>query len=216
VAVETADPPGLLGHLDSLVLQESLAERWARGQHTSCVCFDSCLPLCMLVYSWRRFTWTAICITYTFVLCILRTINVFCWSRVHYAADQYSIGHLAWWRWKLLIIITDLHQGNAGSDGPPGRDGATGTKVRKTLYKIRKSKPRCCGLLYLNCVSFHICYDSGLVYVCLGNVLQMCWNWNFIRDRNTFAHRLADNTISFKSRTCILYLIHHVYLELPV
>lgn len=38
-------------------------------------------------------------------------INAICWSKVHYAADQYSIGYLACWRSKLLtfhvILLSD-------------------------------------------------------------------------------------------------------------
>lgn len=41
---------------------------------------------------------------YTFELLLHHIMNVFCWRRVHYAADQYSIGHLARWRWKLLTL----------------------------------------------------------------------------------------------------------------
>ncbi len=41
---------------------------------------------------------------YTFALCLHRIINALCQGRVHYAADQYSVGHLAWWKWKLLTL----------------------------------------------------------------------------------------------------------------
>lgn len=58
------------------------------------------------MFVWRPspLKFTAICVMYTFALCLHRIISVFCQSRVHYAADQYSIGHLAWWRWKLLTL----------------------------------------------------------------------------------------------------------------
>lgn len=51
---------------------------------------------------------TAIFIMYTFALCLHIIIHAFCWD--HYAADQYSGGHLAWWRWMILtlkIVLSD-------------------------------------------------------------------------------------------------------------
>lgn len=50
---------------------------------------------------------------------------------------QYSTGHLAWWEAQAVnsLYCAAIRQGNPGSDGPPGRDGATGVKVKNTKSK---------------------------------------------------------------------------------
>ena len=86
---ETVDPLDLLDHLDSLDLQESLAER-SENDH----------------YLRQVYIWSVL-------HCI---INPFSCSSNHYAADLHSVGHLVRFRWKLLMLYAVLSPDRATLD----------------------------------------------------------------------------------------------------
>lgn len=79
---------------------------------------------------------------FTFALCFAPQCQCALLEQVYYAADQYSPGHLVLWEVEAVngLFCAVIRQGNPGSDGPPGRDGATGIKV-KTTQKHMQPKP---------------------------------------------------------------------------
>lgn len=53
---------------------------------------------------------------FTFSLSLHHVFDAFCWSRVHYAADLYSAGHVAHWRFALLMLSAVLSSDRATLD----------------------------------------------------------------------------------------------------
>lgn len=72
---------------------------------------------------------------FTFAFCLAPQCYCALLEHVYYAADQYSAGHLVWWEVEAVnsLSCAVIQQGNPGSDGPPGRDGATGIKVKNNV-----------------------------------------------------------------------------------